>query len=151
MPPRLNFTGTALPAFAEFEPGPIGEKKPVNGHVIVKSAFEMSKKTLPTASTLTRACVVPTSARHGLGAVVRRAGREHERVRVAAVDRQRDLHVRRAHRRDVRAGDVPGDGLRRAAGQRTAVFGDVTRNGPALFASSSVVSALLSRRCRHAP
>ena len=58
LPPRLNLTGTALPAFAAFGPGPIGEKKPVNGHVIVKSAFETSKKTLPTASTLIRACVV---------------------------------------------------------------------------------------------
>ena len=35
-------------------------------------------------------------------AVVRRARRQHVRVRVPAVGRERDLHVRRADRRDVR-------------------------------------------------
>jgi hypothetical protein len=65
LPPRLNLTGTALPGCCVFSAGglSIGRKKPVNGHVIAKSAFETSKKTLPTASIFTRAWVVPTIGR----------------------------------------------------------------------------------------
>ena len=64
------------------------------GIVIEKSAFEMSKKTFPTASTLMRAFFVGVFGTIDvLRAVVRRRRRQHVRVRVAAVDRQRDLHV----------------------------------------------------------
>ena len=65
--------------------------------VIVKFVFETSKKTLPTASIFTRAVVVAMSGIVTASrAVVRGAGREHVRIREAAVRREADLHVRGA-------------------------------------------------------
>ena len=99
---------------------------------IEKLAFEMSKKTLPTASTLIRAWdVADVRQRHGLRAVVRGAGREDRREGLAAVERQA-----RSSRSVVLIGaaSVP------ATSHVTvwvdppctapAVFGEVTRNGP---------------------
>ena len=68
--------------------------------VIVKSAFETSKKTLPSASIFTRAVAVVTfgivtASEPSFAVLVR----EHVRVREAAVRGQADRHVGRAGRR----------------------------------------------------
>ena len=86
---------------------------------------------LPTASTLMRACVV-VDRRQGAPTASRRSACWRPatvgNVVPPSVD-SRMLHVRRADRRRGRVRDVPRDRLRRAAGQLTAVFGAVTRNG----------------------
>ena len=108
--------GPSAESKLSIEPLNVTPSSPITpGSSTVKFAFETSKKTFPSASTFTRACVVTvlgtiTSAEPSFA----RAVGEHERIRVTAVDRQRDLDVVGAHRRDVRVRHVPRDGPRRA-------------------------------------
>jgi hypothetical protein len=106
----------------------------------VKLAFRTSKTFR--FLDLQRACVVTVFKDDQIrGAVVQASRSEHEQVRVAAVDGQRDLHVVRARgatfvfagSRTVRVEPPP----------VAAAFGDnETGNGPAFVASGSVVSAV---------
>ncbi len=67
---------------------------------------------------------------NGLRAVVRGRGEERRRERGAAVGGEGDRDVRAGDRSEVRARDVPGDGLRRGRGPGHGGRGDGDREGP---------------------